>query len=247
MDQAFFRFYGPLNDFLPEAQRFQQIEHPFLDRASVKDMIESLGVPHPEIEVIVVNGTPCNFSYIVGASDRISVYPHFYDIEVPDQWRLAPVVPPVLRFVLDVHLGKLAHYLRMLGFDTLYSNDCDDQTLEKLSATQHRILLTRDRGLLKRGRVVYGYYTRNIDPWRQLQEIWNRFALADRINPFSRCLLCNELLQPTSKQAVLEKLPEKVREHCQRFYICSNCDKVYWQGTHWQQMSEFIAKFTENA
>ena len=245
MNQSWFRFYGPLNDFLPGEQRFQQIEHQFLDRASIKDMIEAIGVPHPEIEFILVNGVPSDFSHIVVAGDYISVYPHFFAIQIPEQFRLTPAMPPFLKFVLDVHLGKLAQYLRMLGCDTLYANDCDDPTLEALSASQQRILLTRDRGLLKRNKVVYGYYIRNIAPWYQLQEVWHRFALTDRIAPFTRCLLCNQPLQPASKEAVLDKLPEKVRVCCQRFYRCSHCDKIYWQGSHWQQMQEFIARFIE--
>ncbi|MCB0165564.1 MAG: Mut7-C ubiquitin/RNAse domain-containing protein, partial [Anaerolineae bacterium] len=186
---ATFRFYADLNDFLPAHKRQRPFIHRFDLNASVKDMIESLGVPHTEIELILANGGPIDFSYLVQDGDRIAVYP-FFTVLTPDsshRVRPAPLDPP--RFVLDVHLGQLARYLRMLGFDTLYRNNFDDEALARISNTEQRILLTRDRGLLKRSLVVYGYCLRTTRPRQQLLDVLHRFDLFEAVRPFQRCLV----------------------------------------------------------
>jgi hypothetical protein len=157
---AWFRFYAELNDFLPPARRMTAFEHPFLDAAPVKDMIESFGVPHTEIDLILANGASVDFAYLVQDGDHISVYPVFEALDITPVLRLRPQPLRESRFVLDAHLGRLAGYLRMAGFDTLYRNDFTDPELAYISHDEHRILLTRDIGLLKRSMVTHGYFVR---------------------------------------------------------------------------------------
>jgi uncharacterized protein with PIN domain len=242
MGLAFFRFYAELNDFLPLDRRQIEFAHCFEDRASIKDMIESLGVPHTEVDLILVGGESVDFSYIVKDKDRISVYPVFESIDISSLVRLRPHPLREIRFVLDNHLGKLASYLRLLGFDTAYRNNYSDTDLALLSSNENRILLTRDRGLLKRSMVTYGYCVRDTDPERQLIEVIRRFDLSHVCSPFNRCLSCNALLEPVSKEAISDRLPPKVRQHYDEFHICRTCDRVYWKGSHYERMQQFISE-----
>ena len=204
-------------------------------------MIESLGIPHPEIELILANGGPIDFSYLVQDGDRIAVYP-FFTVLTPDashRVRPAPLDPP--RFVLDVHLGQLARYLRMLGFDTLYRNNFDDEALARISSTEQRILLTRDRGLLKRSLVVYGYCLRTTRPRQQLLDVLYRFDLFEEIRPFQRCLVCNGWLEAVDKPLIRDQLPARIWADYETFRRCPACYQIYWQGSHLARMEQFIA------
>ncbi|MBZ0288836.1 MAG: Mut7-C ubiquitin/RNAse domain-containing protein [Anaerolineae bacterium] len=241
MDSAWFRFYDSLNDFLPRSKRNAIIEHHFDWRASIKDMIESLGVPHCEIERITAHGAPVDFAYIVQANDQIEVYPGGHagsDPHLP----LRPPLPDLLRFVLDTHLGRLAAYLRMLGFDTLYRNDYSDDQLARISSGELRVLLTRDIGLLKRSLVTYGYFMRETNPRRQLAEIIRRYHLLNRTRPFRHCMKCNGLLEPVEKADILAVLPNDTAQHYDVFHRCQSCGQVYWKGPHYQRMNELIAQ-----
>ncbi|NUM35632.1 MAG: Mut7-C ubiquitin/RNAse domain-containing protein [Candidatus Brocadiae bacterium] len=245
MNHAEIRFYGILNDFLPSSQRGKSMEFSFLDRSSIKDTIESFGIPHPEIEFLLVNGMPQPFSYTINDQDKISVYPHFFQLEISPEWRVSPPFPQDIRFVLDVHLGKLASYLRMLGMDTLYENNYDDPTLAQISSTEDRILLTRDIGLLKRSQVVYGYFVRATDPLIQIKEVCLRFSFIDKIKPLTRCMECNGILAVVAKEEIWDQIPEKVRQNYTTFYLCSSCKNVYWPGTHCEKMEQVIQEITK--
>ncbi len=239
--QAHFRFYAELNDFLPSERRQVTFARSFEGRTSIKDMIESLGVPHTEVEVILVNDSPVDFSYIVQDGDRISVYPIFESFDISPLVRLRPRPLREPKFVLDTHLGKLAAYLRILGFDTLYRNDYPDEELARVSAEEKRILLTKDRGLLKRRLVTHGYCVRATDPKHQVREVLERFDLSNVVVPFSRCIRCNGLLEPVSKQAIENQLPPDTRENYDKFYRCTACDQLYWPGSHYDAMRAFVA------
>ncbi len=240
MKQALFRFYAELNDFLPTPQRQTPFRHAFEGRVSIKDMIESLGVPHTEVDVILVGGQSVDFDYLVRDGDRVSVYPVFESLDVSSLTRLRPEPLRQPRFVLDTHLGKLAHYLRLLGFDSLYDNGYQDDELARISSQEKRILLTRDRGLLKRSVVTHGYCVRGTNPRRQLSEVLRRFDLFDAVQPFRRCIRCNGLLEPVSKKAILDRLPPKTREYYDEFRLCQSCDQIYWKGSHFQRMQQFV-------
>jgi hypothetical protein len=240
MAQADFRFYAELNDFLPLSKRLVSFAHIFEGRVSIKDMIEAQGVPHTEVDRILVNDRSVDFSYIVQDGDRINVYPVS---EEPDITQLSLVRPKplfVARFVLDIHLGKLATSLRMLGFDTLYRNDYRDEELAHISSTEDRILLTRDRGLLMRSMVTHGYYVRSTNPQQQVVEVLRRFDLFGAVAPFHRCLRCNGLLKTVSKESIIDQLPPQIRQVVNEFHRCSECCQIYWKGSHYERMQKFI-------
>jgi uncharacterized protein with PIN domain len=238
------RFYAELNDHLPPESRYKTLDRNFLVPGSVKDLIESCGVPHTDVELIVVNGESVGFSYIVRNGDRIAVYPVFESLDITPELRVraSPLRDPC--FVLDVHLGKLAAYMRMLGFDTVYRNCLGDAALARISAEQHRILLTRDRGLLKRGAVTHGYWLRETGSRAQLAEIVHRFDLARLVRPFTRCMACNGVLQMVEKDSVRAELPPRVAETFEEFRRCPDCHRVYWQGSHYRRMQDWIEQLT---
>ena len=246
MPVARFRFYAELNDFLSPDRRFVEFEYDFVDIATVKDRIESFGVPHVEVDLILVNGQSVDFSYRVQDGDRISIYPVFESFDIAGLTRLRPEPLRDPRFVLDVHLGRLAAYLRMLGFNSLYQNRCSDGRLAELSHKEHRILLTRDVGLLKRGSVTHGYYLRTTQPRRQLAEVIRRFDLVRLANPFTRCLRCNTLLAEVEKDQVRHQLPGEVYLLHDRFLRCRDCGRAYWKGGHFRRMQQLIDAAIEN-
>jgi uncharacterized protein with PIN domain len=240
MRTASFRFYAGLNDFLHTGLRNRAFLHAFQADQSVKHLIESLGVPHAEVEMILVNGESVCFAQRVQHGDRVSVYPHFETLDITGISLIRPLDTRPTAFVLDNHLGKLATYLRMLGLDTLYRNDFQDEILAQLSNHENRILLTRDQDLLKRRLVTHGYWVREKTPHRQVIEILKRFDLADKLNPFTRCLRCNGLLEPVPKDAILDRLEPKTRLYYDRFARCPVCDQIFWQGSHWERMQQMI-------
>jgi len=240
MKVAYFRFYAELNDFLPPPRTFVAFAQSFEVSGSVKDMIESLGVPHTEVDLILANGESVDFSYLVQEGDRISVYPVFESIDITPVLRVRPRPLRQTRFVLDIHLGRLANYLRMLGFDALYRNDYRDEELARVSHDEERILLTRDRNLLKRRAVEHGYCLRETRPRRQLLEVLERFDLLGSLAAFTRCLRCNGLLEPVAKERIAGRLLPETREHHQEFSQCASCGQVYWRGSHYRRMQQFI-------
>jgi uncharacterized protein with PIN domain len=238
--QARFRFYAELNDFLPPEKRMIAFDLPFQGRQTVKHLIESLGVPHTEVDLVLVNGESVDFARILEDGDQVSVYPVFeaFDIAPASRVRAHPLRQT--RFVLDTHLGRLAGYLRMLGFDTLYRNDSTDEQLARTSSEEHRILLTRDRGLLKRSTVTHGYYIREVSPRRLLAEVVCRFDLAGSAKPFTRCLVCNEILREVPKEDVASRMPPLSRAHYHRIRECPGCRRVYWDGSHYRRMQRLV-------
>jgi uncharacterized protein len=239
--------HGDLNDFVPRAAPGGRIRRTVDGRPSVKDLLESVGVPHPEIAAITVNGAPAAFDDHVADGDTVEAWPAAEAVA----FGLAPVLPAEPedaagpRFVVDGHLGRLAAYLRMLGFDTWYRNDADDGQLAAVAAEQRRILLTRDRGLLKRGIVRRGACIRSDRPFDQLVETARRFGLVDRCAPFGRCIRCNALLVPVSRAEVLDRLEPLTRIYYDDFRRCPGCDAVYWRGSHHERMGRLIERLRE--
>lgn len=240
MNCAFFRLYAELSDFLPPDRRQVEFTVHFKGRVTVKHLVESLGVPHSEIDLILVNGNSVDFAYLVQDQDKISVYPVFESIDIGTVGRLRPQPLRDTRFVLDIHVGQLATYLRLLGFDCLYQNDYEDAELAKISSEQRRILLTKDRGLLKRNLVTHGYYIREIDPRLQLLEVIRRFDLRDTVHPFQRCLRCNGSLESVDKKDIVDRLKYNTSHYFDDFRICSSCDQIYWKGSHFERMQRFL-------
>jgi uncharacterized protein len=242
---AEFRFYAELNDHLAPDQQFRMVEKQFFLPAAVKDMIESFGVPHTEVDLILVNGESSDFTRLVRNGDRVAVYPVFESIEITPVLRLRPQPLREPKFVLDVHLGRLAAYLRMLGFDVVYANSASDLELVRISCEQKRILLTRDRGVLKHSAVTHGYWLRETNSRRQAAEVVRRFDLARFVRPLTRCMVCNEPLKAASAAEVLDRVPSKTLEWCEEFCECTICRRVYWYGSHCRRMRRWIEELSE--
>jgi len=223
---ATFRFYEELNDFLAPDRRRREFSAPCARTATTKQMIEALGVPHTEVELILVNGESVGFDRLLADGDRVAVYPTFEAFDVTPLLRLREHPLRVSRFVADAHLGGLAHLLRMMGFDTLYDNAVADDAIERLAASEHRIVLTRDRELLKRSGVTHGMYVRALRSTTQLREVFERLDLARSARPFTRCLHCNHLLVPIDKARALPVLPQGVAAKFERFSSCEGCARV---------------------
>ena len=229
-----FRFYGQLNDFLPRQLRHGRFAHTLRGPASVKDVIEALGVPHPEVDVIVVNGQPTEFAYPMQDGDDVAVYPAFHRVDVTSLRRVGSDPPQPVRFALDIHLRKLATLLRLAGFDARLLTE--DAEVAQVSAAEGRVALTWDVGLLKRSVIQHGHWIRQTDPERQFAEVLERFDLADRMDPFVRCMECNTLLVPVDAEAVADRLPPGTRECFSQFHRCPGCDRIYWQGSHYERL-----------
>jgi len=240
MHTIYLRFYEELNDFLPKEIKKKRFEHNYIDRTSVKDLIESLGVPHTEIDLILVNGKSVGFDNIINDADDISVYPVFESFDIREVQHLRPKPLRQPKFVADVHLGRLTRYLRMMGFDILYKNNFNDDKIVRISLKEKRGILTKDRGILKRNEVTHGYWVRSTKIEEQTKEVLKRFNLQKEIKEFSRCLECNQLLVPIKKEMVIDELPLKVAQTQNEFYQCPSCKKIYWKGTHYQRMLSFI-------
>ena len=241
------RFYAELNDFQPPARRQREFIHEFSGERSVKDLIEALGVPHTEVDLILVDGDSVDFDHRIRGGERVSVYPVFERIDVTPATRLRPEPLRDPRFVCDVHLGKLARDLRTLGFDTLYEPALDDDDLARMSADEHRILLTRDRGLLMRNTVTHGYWLRSTDPRRQASEVVEALDLHRRIDPFARCRECNGTLEPAARDAVSDRVPPRILADHDRFTRCPGCGRVYWRGSHADRLQERIDAVSRGA
>jgi len=240
MVTATFRFYEELNDFLAPERRRLAFAHPCARAATVKHMIEALGVPHTEVEIVLVNGESVGFERRLRDGDRVAVYPKFEAFDVSTLLRVRGRPLRVMRFVADAHLGGLARLLRMAGFDTLYDNHFADEAIESLAAQEGRIVLTRDRDLLKRRSITHGCYVHALKPPLQLREIYDRLDLAHSARPFTLCLHCNAPLRAVDKALVLQRIPPRSGAIYQHFTTCDVCRRVFWQGSHWQRMRALL-------
>ena len=242
MHKVYLRFYEELNDFLPEEKRKKRFSHHYIDRTSVKDLIESIGIPHTEVDLILVNSKSVNFKYLIDDGDDISVYPVFESFDISDVQHLRPKPLREPKFICDVHLGKLARYLRMIGFDVAYKNNFDDEDIVKISLKEKRAILTKDRGTLKRNEVTHGYFIRSTFIENQVKEVIKRFNLQKQIKEFTRCLVCNSELIKIAKEKIAGNLPPKVKQSREEYYECPGCGKHYWKGTHHQKMLSFVQR-----
>jgi hypothetical protein len=243
---AFFRFYEELNDFLPEEQYKTTFPYKFIGNPAIKDTIEAIGVPHTEIDLILVDGESVDFVYQMHGGEHVSVYPVFesFDISSPVHLRTRPLRET--KFVVDVNLGKLAQKLRLLGFNTLFINDFIDKEIVELSLKEKRIILTRNKGILKYRAVTHGYWIRNDDPKEQIKEVVNRFQLERNFRPFSRCSCCNGLLRQVEDTLLQERLPNDTLLNFNVFMECKGCRKLYWQGSHYNRICEWIKELKVN-
>ncbi len=237
---AEFRFYEELNDFLPPERRRASFAYSVAGTRSVKDAIEAIGVPHTEVDLILVDGESVGFERVLRGGERVAVYPVFELLDIAPLQHLRPRPLRQPRFVLDVHLGTLARHLRMAGFDCLYRNDCRDSEIITAAVAERRIILTRDKGLLKQRLVTRGYFVRANEPDAQLREVVRALQLEAGLLPFTRCRECNAELRGVAKAEVLSRLPEKVRAAYDRFQLCPVCGRIYWEGSHYLRLRRLL-------
>ena len=240
-------FYAELNDLLPMHQRYTSFNYDIKKTRSAKDLIESIGIPHTEVDLVFVNNNSVDFNYRVEGGEQIRIYPATNSLDDASLIHNQPKPLTDPGFLLDVHLGRLATCLRMLGFDTLYRNDNDDPTLASITARENRILLTCDRRLLMRKQIVYGYLVRSRKPQQQIQEVLNRFKLFQYQSAAARCLRCNGIIQAVSKQAVETRLLPLTKKHYDEFFQCDSCNKIYWEGSHYSKIQTLIERFKNGA
>lgn len=245
--QAEFRFYEELNDYLPKEKQKQAFTYHYKGNPTIKDVVEAIGVPHVEVDLILVNGRSVDFKYKLKQGDRVSVYPVFelLNIDNISQVRKKPLRNP--SFILDAHLGKLSRYLRLLGFDSLYRNDYADHEIIDIAIKERRIILTRDIGILKNDKVTHGYWLRSQDSKQQLNEVLQKFDLFSKIKEFSRCIACNGKIKKVNKNKIADKLQAKTFQYYDEFFQCTSCKRIYWEGSHFENMKVFVKSIsTEN-
>lgn len=247
MVAATFRFYEELNDFLAPDRRGHEFACACARAATTKHMIEALGVPHTEVELVLVNGESVGFDRLLGDGDRVAVYPKFEALDIAPLLRVREQPMRVTRFIADAHLGGLARLLRMSGFDTLYDNHFRDDEVERISSAENRIVLTRDRELLKRRGITHGCYVHTVRSAEQLREIFTRLDLARSARPFTLCLHCNAPLHSIDKARVAAVLPPTVRAHYEHFSFCNVCERVFWEGSHWRRMRLMLDGLLESS
>ncbi|HEX6416939.1 MAG TPA: Mut7-C RNAse domain-containing protein [Acidimicrobiales bacterium] len=234
------RAYAELNDFLPRDDRGRTVRRPFRPHQTVKDVIEAAGIPHTEVDLVVVAGEPVTFAHRPVPGDRLAVYPVFESVDIGPVARLRPAPLREPRFVVDVHLGRLARLLRLAGFDVRWGSDLDDDELLAMSRAEHRILLTRDRGLLKRRRLTHGLFVRGDEPVDQVVGVLRRLDLGGRLAPFTRCLACGGTLVAVPKAEVLDRLPPLTRRYHDEFHRCAACGRIYWRGSHHAPLAALV-------
>jgi len=239
---TFFHFQGDLPALFKKKWRgAPSISIRLGRKASIKDVIESFGLPHTEVGSIIQQGREVGFSHIVdeGCSYEVGPVSQPWDVSAPSVLR--PVPLPTVTFIVDVNVGRLARYLRAAGFDTLYDHGWNDRYIASVVRGEKRILLTRDMRLLMRNQVVFGRYVRAADPVAQFHEVVGLFGLEKRMDPFSRCLECNSLLQPVAREKVLHRLEPLTKKYYRSFSRCARCDRIYWPGSHVEKMRRLLA------
>ncbi len=229
---AHFRFHGCLEDFLTPEQHGRFVPYRFAGNPAIKDPIEALGVPHSEVEGIEVNGRSVSLGYQLQHGDQVEVFPRHSLAAEP-------------RFIVDVNLGRLARYLRLLGFDTAWRNDLQDAEIARISVEEERIVLTRDRRLLFRREISRGYWVRSVIPEQQVSEVLDRLDLCREIQAFRRCAICNGLIRIVAKEEILDKLEPLTRKYYDEFYCCSHCGQIYWKGSHFDKLMRKLESFRD--
>jgi len=245
MPKATFRFYEELNSFLPKHRRKTDFEVMFKGKRSIKGMIEALGVPHTEVDLILVHGNSVDFTYILQDKDRVSVYPVFESLNIADVTHLRKIPLRRSKFIADINLGNIVKYMRALGLDLFYDSLLSPHEIIEISKRENRIILTKSRNLLMFKEVTHGIFIRSGTTIEQIKRIIDYLDIKDDIKPFSRCLRCNSLLSAIEKENILDKIPPKTMEFCDEYVQCQSCDKIYWKGTHFINMKRVLKQILD--
>ncbi|WP_280436141.1 Mut7-C RNAse domain-containing protein [Nocardia carnea] len=234
------RVYAELNDFLPPRSRFSVLRRPVRSHQTVKDVVEAAGIPHTEVDLLLVNGESVDFGHRPHPGDRLTVYPVFESLDIAPLTRVRPAPLREPRLLADVNLGGAARLLRLMGLDVRCEFDADDAYLAEISADDHRVLLTRDRGLLARRIVTHGLFVRADLPVEQTVEVIDRLDLSRRLAPLTRCLRCGAPLADVAKGEIIDRLPPRTRREQHAFRRCTGCDRIYWAGTHQRRLDQLV-------
>lgn len=240
MNQVSFRFYEELNNYLPGQMHKVWINCGTEPYISVGEKIQSFGIPLEKVDLILVNGQSKAFSYKLNDRDQVSVYPVFESFDVSEVSQLREKPLRNIGFICDVHLGKLCKYLRMLGWDTLYSNRTTPEEIIELSRREKRIVLSRSLQLTHHKEVTHSLWISSSDPLEQLNYLVDKLDLSKQVNPLTRCLNCNERIVTVEKQVILHRLEARTSTYYTEFFICPSCDQIYWKGSHYENMLKFI-------
>jgi len=227
--------------------REKSILYEFGGAVAVKHATEALGVPHVEVDLILVGVGAVGFSYLLGEGDRIDVFPIGHEREIKSLSELRPQPSSPLQFAVDGHLGKLATYLRLLGFDAFYQNDIEDEEIARIACERERVLLTRDVRLLMRNNIVHGYWLRSKEPRIQIREVLQRYQLSEEITPWHRCLRCNGTLRTVAKREIVDRLQPLTKLHYHEFYVCQSCEQIYWKGSHYEPLKQFVQEIIDES
>ena len=236
--------HGDLDFFVRSGVRGRSIERSLGEKTSVKDVFEGCGVPHPEVDLILVNGQPVDFDYVTGNDAIVELYP--VKTAPPNFKDKRLQISSTKRFILDGHLGKLARDLRLLGFDVAYDPRAEDRQLIDIMERENRALLTRDRRLLMHRVVKTGYCPRSQNVDEQTVEVIRRFDLLGSIAPFTRCLRCNAPLRKVSKADVIENLEPLTKIYYEQFRRCAGCGQIYWSGSHFSKLQSRLETLCAN-
>lgn len=240
-----FRFYEELNDFLPEHRRKTDFEVSFKGKRSIKDTIEALGVPHTEVDLILVDGNSVDFHYILQDNDRVSVYPVFETLNITSITRLRKIPLRRNKFIADINIGDIVKYMRVLGLDVYYETTLSNREIIEISNKKNRVILTKNKKLLKFKDVRHGIFIRPGTIAEQIRRIIDYLDIKNNIKPFSRCLRCNTLLQSVLKEKILDRIPPKTKAYCDEYVQCQSCNKIYWKGTHFIHMEKFVRQILD--
>lgn len=237
----FINFHEQLNFFLKDRHKGRSIKYPLTRRASVKDIIESFGIPHTETGCILFNNTLVDFSFVPESCGTLQVDAILEPFKLLQPSLLRPKPADNIKFIADVNVIKLGRLLILLGFDVVFSSSWSDKNIADMADKTGRIVLTRDTGLLKRSKIVFARRIRADLPYDQLVETIRFFGLAPLISLFSRCTQCNRKLNPVPKKEVLHLLEPKTKLYFNSFFQCPECKKVFWRGSHYDHILNKMA------
>lgn len=244
---AYFKLYGYLPDLVSRALLNNVLVYRFKDSPSIKDGIEACGIPHTEIEIVLVDGGRVDFTHRLTHNAVFELFPPGIFEGSPWSSHLLQQEPCLNSFILDVHLGKLARKLRLLGFDSVYRNDFEDPEIVKRGVEEGRVILTRDRGILKCSAVTSGLLIRYSNDLDQTHQVLSRYNLWSQISLYKRCVVCNGLMAEVSKESILDNLLPQTRLHCHQFWRCSLCGKIYWRGAHSTKIEHWLEELKMKA
>lgn len=247
VSEAVLRFCGDLPELLRRAHSDGEVRYPVVRRASIKDVAESLGVPHTEIHGLLLltsAGAPreVGFGHALQPGEVLDISGPGGPVDAMRDGLLRPALPHGLRFVVDENAAGLVPLLRGLGLDTAYDRCWTDERIAEIAEAEGRVVLSRDRALLKRSCIAHGRLVRANLPDDQLREVLALYPIPSEAVRFSRCLRCNVLLRPVEKAAILHRLEPRTKRYYHRFQMCPSCERIYWPGSHQERMLERYAR-----